>query len=760
MAYKPDTVTGTITLTEGEAAFTTIGTNMLTRAHQPGDSIMRNGLVLVIETIDGENAGTLRDPCPAAAAGIDVPVRIRYQPDGSRVMAQATNLVETLGASGNLEAFAQIEGAIDLIPIFTGPGVLGTINKADLTSGVEVDEKIETLPERAAFDGKAAGFTVQVNNIGDGRSAVYFKKSNANADWSIPSYLTGPVGPLPIVAVGSTTTLAPGQPATVTPTAIPGGVELDFGVPAGAGFYWEHAYDPGSAYTKDAVVRFNGSTFIAAQAVPVGQAPSGAFPPADNAYWEVVASKGQDGTGTGDIVGPATSVSGEILVAGNTTGKLLGNSGLRLIDLPQALHVDRYVDNQQYLWPFFQKLLDLQPATLVVNGDSTTAGHGVTGRHRPEAILRSFADENNVRGLTITNTAVSGADAGDWEASNVATDMALDPDIYISHFGGINDAYDSPAVYRTRIRNAMDAARSHANGGVGDCGMMFMTSNTIDEGGGSPRTSLYLEEISPMIREACAEYHFVWFDTFQMWRDAITGRGFWLDDPFTVHPDKVFNALIWGAAADIIMPRGIVRYLKNITGGLTTVSVSDLPSTFVPGNNLFRTTSMPRNGQVEVTKHADLASYQLNWGYFDNKSSLFLRTARVDGVNDSWNPWLPLSTAEVAPVVASGFTPFALPNQPRVIRQLDEVLCAGAYAKTSAGVLANTTTICTFPANYRPSGGYQACSIIVFHTGTSFAEVLPGQVLADGTLRNLKASSANVDTIFVDAVRFQAAPWI
>lgn len=109
MAIQPDTTTGTITLTSGSVNFTTVGTNLITRGHLPGDVIMRNGLVLVIATITGENAGTLRDACPAGAAGSAVPVRIRYQPDGSRVKAEARNLIDLLG-NGTLENIANLDG--------------------------------------------------------------------------------------------------------------------------------------------------------------------------------------------------------------------------------------------------------------------------------------------------------------------------------------------------------------------------------------------------------------------------------------------------------------------------------------------------------------------------------------------------------------------------------------------------------------------------------------------------------------------------
>jgi len=130
MATAPDTITGTITLTSGSAAFTTSGVNMITRGHLPGDTIMHNGFVLIIATITGENVGTLLDVCPAGAAGAAVPVRIRFQPDGSRVAAQARNLIDLLG-NGNLLAEAGLTGAADKISYYTG---VSTKALATLTS--------------------------------------------------------------------------------------------------------------------------------------------------------------------------------------------------------------------------------------------------------------------------------------------------------------------------------------------------------------------------------------------------------------------------------------------------------------------------------------------------------------------------------------------------------------------------------------------------------------------------------------------------
>jgi hypothetical protein len=185
----------------------------------------------------------------------------------------------------------------------------------------DMDVQVPNLAGRAAYNGAATGFRVRVENVGDGRSAVYVKRSNASGDWSGPAYFTGPVGPTPVVQIGNTQTLAPGSNATVTPTPIAGGISLAFGIPAGEGFYWFGQYNPASAYVKSSVVRDNNSTWISLQAVPAGQTPP-VLPTVNNAYWTLLAAKGQDGNGTGDFVGPANAAVNGIVGFADTTGKL------------------------------------------------------------------------------------------------------------------------------------------------------------------------------------------------------------------------------------------------------------------------------------------------------------------------------------------------------------------------------------------------------------------------------------------------------
>ncbi|MGK8640294.1 hypothetical protein ACRS7F_13445 [Brucella anthropi] len=154
MAIRPDYNIGTVTLVASSANFTTSGSSLQTAAVQAGDAIITpSGHVLIIASITGQNSGTLFLPCPAAAAGTDLPLRIRFQSDGSRYQGAVRNLIDLL-SSGNLEAFAALVGAAGMVPIFTGPGTLDLADPA--TFGIQ---------DPNGSLGKLAALTLAANKI-------------------------------------------------------------------------------------------------------------------------------------------------------------------------------------------------------------------------------------------------------------------------------------------------------------------------------------------------------------------------------------------------------------------------------------------------------------------------------------------------------------------------------------------------------------------------------------------------------------------
>lgn len=127
MAVRPDYTIGTLTLSSGSVNFTTSGSALQTAAVQAGDEIItRSGDVLIIATITGQNSGTLFQNCPASAAGAGQPLRVRFQPDGSRYQGAVRDLIEKL-ANGNVEALAGIDGATKTLPYFTGAGSMDAV---------------------------------------------------------------------------------------------------------------------------------------------------------------------------------------------------------------------------------------------------------------------------------------------------------------------------------------------------------------------------------------------------------------------------------------------------------------------------------------------------------------------------------------------------------------------------------------------------------------------------------------------------------
>ncbi len=185
MAIRPDYQTGTIDLVASSANFTTTGAALQMVAVQPGDAIITpSGHVLIIATITGQNSGTLFLPCPAAAAGTDLPLRIRFQPDGSRYQGAVRNLIDLL-SSGNLEAFAALVGADGMVPIFTGPGTMDLADPA--TFGIQDPNgslgKLAalTLGNRQILQTDAAGSLKSV-----GLTPSRFLLTDANGDVSQP----------------------------------------------------------------------------------------------------------------------------------------------------------------------------------------------------------------------------------------------------------------------------------------------------------------------------------------------------------------------------------------------------------------------------------------------------------------------------------------------------------------------------------------------------------------------------------------------
>lgn len=217
---------GTITLTTGSDLVVGQGSNLLQSLLRAGDTIESDdGRRATILSVEGPTAITLDKPWRGEGQ-VAAPYKGWFTPDDVTLEGLGRKALSAL-SSGNVKAFADLVGSANRLPIFTGAGTMGVINKADLISGVSFDAQVDTLGDRAAYDGEDEGFSVLVANIGDGRSALYLRTADG---WSDPSFLTGPAVTLEVTEVDE---VPYGAPPDVKLTPVAGGYNFAFDLPLG-----------------------------------------------------------------------------------------------------------------------------------------------------------------------------------------------------------------------------------------------------------------------------------------------------------------------------------------------------------------------------------------------------------------------------------------------------------------------------------------------------------------------------------------------
>lgn len=130
MALLADYTAGTVTVSG--TTVTGTGTAWQTAQFREGDIFIAAGFWAVVASVDGETAITLEDWAGPALTNAEY--RLRYMSDGSRASAQARQLIDLLGGSGNLEALAGLVGEAGKVPVFTGAGTMGL---TDLTPAAQ-----------------------------------------------------------------------------------------------------------------------------------------------------------------------------------------------------------------------------------------------------------------------------------------------------------------------------------------------------------------------------------------------------------------------------------------------------------------------------------------------------------------------------------------------------------------------------------------------------------------------------------------------
>ncbi|PTX02075.1 hypothetical protein, partial [Pararhodobacter aggregans] len=115
---------GTVSVGAGSTTVTGAGTAWITSNTRPGDDFRALGLTVPIASIDSATQITLARPWPGAAIAAGN-YDIRQIDDGARALTAANIMRQSLG-SGTLTSLAALTSGANLMPYWTGAGVMAT----------------------------------------------------------------------------------------------------------------------------------------------------------------------------------------------------------------------------------------------------------------------------------------------------------------------------------------------------------------------------------------------------------------------------------------------------------------------------------------------------------------------------------------------------------------------------------------------------------------------------------------------------------
>lgn len=214
----------------------------------------------------------------------------------------------------------------------------------------------------------------------------------------LPRGSQGLKGDKPSFTVGTVTTLETGEPAVVEDVGVDGDIILNLSLPKGntgekGSKPWiltgdwepETPYSEGNATTPADAIYADGNSYVC-----VETHTSGLSFAADLAsgYWQIIAHKGADGLGSGDVVGPAGDVVNNQLVAfDGTSGKVVKGGPLVGVlgagDLPTRADGDgRWLLQTNFTWSG----LAGKPDTFVPSAHTHSASDIVSGVLDPARI--------------------------------------------------------------------------------------------------------------------------------------------------------------------------------------------------------------------------------------------------------------------------------------------------------------------------------------------------------------------------------------
>lgn len=209
------------------------------------------------------------------------------------------------------------------------------------------------------------------------------------------------------------------------------------------GSNWKGDWNSSTAYVVDDVVYRLGSSYICIQAHTNHEPPSAS-------YWELVAQKGADGEGSGDVMGPNSSVTNRVAVFDGLTGKIIKDGGKTIaeveadsipvgyLDTDGALtaNSDTKVPSQKAVKTYADTKSDASKTETLTNKTLTSpkVGTAINDTNGNE-IIKTPATANAVNEITVTNSATGNA----VQVGATGDDTNIDIQLVAKGTGGIKD---------------------------------------------------------------------------------------------------------------------------------------------------------------------------------------------------------------------------------------------------------------------------------------------------------------------------------
>lgn len=256
------------------------------------------------------------------------------------------------------------------------------------------------------------------------------------------------------------------------------------------GLSWEGAWQTATAYVANDAVENDGSSYVCTSAHTSG---AGTEPGTGGSWatvWDLLAAKGTNGTGVGDVVGPASATNNAIALFDGTTGELLKDSATTIdTDGTLAANSDARLASQKAVKTYVDGIIAAQDAMVFKGVIDCSANPNYPAAARGDTYRVSVAGKiggGSGPNVEVGDIIICGTDAT--SSGNHATVGANWGIIQVNIDGALTTASIGASVqaYSARLTDIAALAITDGNIIVGN------GTTWVAESGATARTSLGL----------------------------------------------------------------------------------------------------------------------------------------------------------------------------------------------------------------------------------------------------------------------------